>query len=69
MAQALDIPMPPNLDIGPSCTLRVTALDPTTGALVSGVTVNTVVLSVSLLEGTGDGLETGSWFLVPGPGA
>ena len=69
MAQALDIPMPPNLDIGPSYTLRVTALDPTTGALVSGVTVNTVVLSVSLLEGTGDGLETGSWFLVPGAGA
>ena len=69
MAQALDIPMPPNLDIGPSCTLRVTALDPTTGALVSGVTVNTVVLSVALVSGTSDGLVTGDWFLMPGPEA
>lgn len=61
--------MPPDLDIGPSCTLRVTAIDPTTGNLVSGVTVNTVVLSVALVTGSADGLVTGDWFLVPGPGA
>lgn len=69
MAQALDIPMPPNLDIGPQCTLRVTAIDPTTGNLVSGVTVNTVVLSVALISGSTSGLEVGDWFLMPGPDA
>lgn len=61
--------MPDSQDIGPNYTLRVTALDPTSGALVAGVVVNTVVLDVALVEGTADGLETGQWFLVPGPGA
>lgn len=69
MAQKLDIGMPDQLDVGPTYTLRVTAVDPTTGALVSGVVVNTVVLAVSLIEGTAGGLETGQWFLLPGPNA
>lgn len=61
--------MPADLDVGPGYTLRVTALDPSTGALVSGVVVDTTVLTVSLITGTTDGLETGQWFLVPGPNA
>ena len=69
MAQKLDIGMPDQIDVGPTYTLRVTAVDPTTGALVSGVTVNTVVLTVALIAGTTGGLETGQWFLVPGPNA
>ena len=61
--------MPPNLDVGPGYTLRVTALDPNTGGLVSNVNVNTVTFTVALIEGNAGGLETGQWFLVPGPGA
>lgn len=69
MAQPIDIDMPQDLDIGPTYTLRVTALNPSTGALVSGVTIGTVVITASLVQGTTDGLEVGQWFLVPGPGA
>lgn len=69
MAQPIDIGMPESLDIGPQYTLRVTALDPASGNLVSGVVVDKVVLTVGLITGTAEGLETGNWFLVPGPGA
>ena len=69
MAKPITIGMPDGQDIGPTYTVRVTAIDPNSGRLVSGVVVNTVVLDVSVLAGTGVGLETGKWFLVPGPGA
>ena len=71
MSEPLDIGMPPSLDIQEGYTLRVTALDPTTGALVSGVTVTTVVLTadrVANFSGGGGG-PAGDWLLVPGPGA
>lgn len=61
--------MPDGLDVGPNYTLRVTAVDPTTGNLVTGVTVNKVVITATQLQGTPDQLQTGQWFLVPGPGA
>lgn len=61
--------MPDQLDVGPTYTIRVTALDPSTGNLVSGVVVNTVVLTVTQIAGTTGGLETGQWFLLPGPNA
>lgn len=69
MAKPVVIGMPQEQDIGPTYTLRVTAIDPTSGNLVAGVVVNTVVLDVTLLKGTTDGLATGEWFLMPGPGA
>ena len=69
MAQPIDIDMPQDLDIGPNYTVRLTAISPTTGALVSGVNVGTTVLTVSLVQGTTGGLETGQWFLLPGPNA
>lgn len=69
MPQPLNIGMPESLDIGPGYTLRVTALAPTTGNLVSNVLVDTVLLTVSLVSGTVEALQTGQWFLVPGPGA
>lgn len=69
MSRPLNIGMPDMQDIGPTYTLRVTAISPVDGSVVSGVTVNTTVLDVSLVAGSADGLETGQWFLVPGPNA
>lgn len=69
MGQPLNIGMPDEQDISPNYTLRVTAVDPASGNLVSGVVVNTVVLDVTQVQGTTDQLQTGQWFLVPGPGA
>lgn len=69
MAKPLAIPIPDQHNIGPNYTIRVTGIDPTTGAAVSGITVNQVVLTVELVDGTVTGLESGKWYLVPGPGA
>lgn len=66
----LDVPLPEDLDLGQGWTLRVTALDPVTGAVVSGVTVNDLAMEVVDVLGVGaPGLESGDFKLVPGPGA
>lgn len=46
MAQPLIVPLPPNLELWGGCTIRVTALDPTTGATVAGVRVSNIALEV-----------------------
>ena len=64
--------MPSSLDIGPTYSLRVTALDPTTGNVVSGVTVTTMVITADYVNAdapTDGGVIYGDWFLVPGPSA
>lgn len=62
--------MPSGLDLGSGYTLRLTVLDPTTGSLVTGVKVGTVVITTeALTAGDGGDLATGQWFLVPGPNA
>jgi hypothetical protein len=66
MAQPLIVSLPPGLDLGGGCQIRVTALDPTTGNVVSGVKVSNVTLQVDLLRG-GD-LAYGPFVLVTGPG-
>ena len=66
----LDVPMPAELDLADNWTLRVTALDPLTGAVVSGVKVSQLALEVELLGGTSAGdLAVGPYLLVPGSGA
>lgn len=66
----LDVPMPADLDLADGWTLRVTALDPVTGAVVSGVNVSQLALEVALGEGTSAGdLAVGPYLLVPGSGA
>jgi len=66
----IDVPLPENLDIADGYTIRVTALNPVTGAVVSGVTIGTSVITADILGGPSDGgITTGDWFLVPGPGA
>jgi hypothetical protein len=65
MAQPLIVTLPPGLDLWPGCVIRVTAVDPTTGATVSGVNVSHVSI-----EGTTDtpgALEYGPFMLVTGP--
>lgn len=65
----LDVPFPEELDLGDGWTLRVTALDPVTGAVVPGVNVSNVAIQVVDVNQVGSGgLETGEWLLVPGPG-
>lgn len=61
--------LPEDLDIGSGYTLRVTALDPTTGNPVTGVTVSNLVFTAEQIAGTPGELETGPFMLVPGPNA
>lgn len=66
----LDVPMPEDLDLGAGWTLRITALDPVTGAVVPGVTVANLAMEIVDVNGVGPpGLEFGEFLLVPGPGA
>ena len=71
MAVPQDAPLPPNLDLGPGYTLRVTALSTADGSVVSGVKVNNFGVLVSDRGGTIDTgtLEVGPFMLVPGPDA
>lgn len=63
-----DAPMPPDLVLADGWTLRVTALDATTGAPVPGVTVSNLAIEAELGAGTSPtDLETGPFMLVPGP--
>lgn len=70
MPQPLTAGMPPTLDLGDGYTLRITALDPTTGSQVAGVTVSNLAMEVVNVSG-GDTsqLAFGDFQLVPGPGA
>ena len=70
MSEPLTVALPPGLDLNDAYQIRVTALDPTTGATVSGVDVGVVTLIVDNVSG-GD-LTSGTFgpfLLVPGPGA
>lgn len=71
MAVPLDASMPPNLDLGPGWTLRVTALSTADGSVVSGVNVSNFGVLLDDAGGSIDvgGLEVGPFQLVPGPGA
>jgi hypothetical protein len=64
--------MPADLDLAQGYTLRFTALDPITGALVANVKVSNAVITAVPL--TGGDLSSGSftygpYMLVPGPAA
>jgi len=55
MAQKLVASLPPDLDLPANWIVRLTALDPTTGALVSGVNVsNVAIIADSLTPATTD---------------
>lgn len=67
MPQPLVVPLPPNINLWDSCVLRVVALDPTDGSIVTGVTVTSV--TIECIQLAGRSLDSGSFKLVPGPGA
>ena len=72
MAKAYETSMPANLDLGAGFTVRLTAVDPTTGNVINGITVSDFVAMVADLTGSGGvtSVEPGGPFLlVPGPGA
>ena len=62
MAVHPDLPLPPNQDLWDSCVIRVTAIDATTGAVVSGVNVDEVTFGVEQL--TGPPIDIGNPLLV-----
>ena len=70
MSQPIELPLPPDLDLDDTYQIRVTALNATTGQVVSGVNVGTVTLIVTNVSG-GD-LTSGTFgpfLLVPGASA
>jgi hypothetical protein len=70
MAQPLIASMPQDLDLSQGCTLRFDAVDPTTGARVTGVVItNGSIWANSVGADTGTTLDSGPFMLVPGPGA
>lgn len=70
MAQPLTVAFPPNLVLTDGWKVTIAAVDPTTGAAVSGVKITEALMQVEVLEGIGgDVLASGVWSLVPGPGA
>jgi len=50
MAQRLIAPLAPGIELQPGYTVRLAALDPTTGAAVNGVTVSSVSMQVDVSE-------------------
>ena len=68
MAQTLSAPMPRDFDLDGGYVLRITAVDPTSGAAVSGVKVSSIVIMALNAAGAAPAdLEVGEWVLVPGP--
>jgi hypothetical protein len=62
VAEPFDLPMPPNLVCVGDYVIRVTAIDPTTGATVSGVNVTEITMQVDNTGGTD--LEPGNPILI-----
>jgi hypothetical protein len=51
VAQPLIVTLPPGLDLWPGCIIRVTAVDPATGATVTGVKVGNISIEGDQLAG------------------
>ena len=70
MAQPLTVSFPPDLVLTDGWLVTITAVDPTTGATVSGVKISEALIQVEVLEGAGGAsLSSGPFMLVPGPEA
>ena len=67
MTQPLTVALPPGLSLGGGCTVTVTALDPATGNVVTGVNVSNVTLEVEQTAGSEADLVVGPFMLVVGP--
>ena len=51
MAKVQVAALPPNLDLSAGYTIRVNAIDPTTGAQVTGVTITDLAIQVTDVTG------------------
>lgn len=70
MAQPLIAPLPPDLDLPSGYKVQLSAVDPTTGATVTGVNISQFSLLVTdVTGGGGSGLTVGPFMLVPGVNA
>lgn len=70
MAQKLTASLPEGMELDQTYMVAFTAVDPTTGAVVSAVKVSQASLLVTNLSDTSDEqLQSGPFMLVPGPGA
>lgn len=68
MAAPVKTGFPDGVDLDTGYTIRFTALDPTSGAVVAGVTVSSAtILAQSVGGGALEGLQVGPFMLVPGP--
>jgi hypothetical protein len=67
VAKPFAIALPPDHILSGAYTVRLTALDPATGAVVSGVNVSNVTMQVEQLAG--GNLASGPFKFVPGAGA
>lgn len=70
MAEPFDAALPPAIALTGSYTIRLTALDPTSGDKVAGVTVSNLAMYIDNIgEGGVSDLGVGPYMVVPGPGA
>ena len=69
MAQKLTGNWPDTLDIGDGWTIEWAAVDPTTGAAVSGVVVTNANVVANDVSPAVSDAQAGPFMLVPGPGA
>lgn len=70
MAKAYEASMPDGMDLGGGWTIRLVAIDPTTGNSIPAVQVGNLVMLLEAAGGTAPvDLSYGPFQLVPGPGA
>lgn len=69
MAIPLEAGMPPDTELDYGCQVVFDAIDPVSGASVSGVLFTGGVLYVDVTQGDVTQLSVGPFMLVPGPGA
>jgi len=72
MAKGYEAASPAQLELGGGFTVRLTAIDPTTGNVINNITVSDFVALVDDLTGSGGTtlqVDSGPYLLVPGPGA
>lgn len=70
MATKINTSMPDNLDLAANWQVVVTAFDPTSGSVVTGVTFSNMALIVDQVSGDNpEALVVGPFMLVPGPKA
>lgn len=69
MAQKIDVALPEDVVIGDGWTVEWDAVDPNTGASVSGVIVSDANVTAADESAGGSSGPLGPFMLVPGPGA